>query len=161
MTLLPVVERELRVAARERGTYRVRFIAAFVTVLFSVFSLWFVRVAFDERPLPPRELFLFLTWFSFVFVVLAGFSLTCDSIREEKQDSTLGVLSLTDLKGYDVVLGKFSVAVLRGFYSLLATVPVLALPLMMGGTNLTELARVALTLLITLLFSMTVEIGRA
>jgi ABC-type transport system involved in multi-copper enzyme maturation permease subunit len=156
MTLLPVVERELRVAARERGTYRVRFLAAFITVLFSVFSLWFVRVAFDERPLPPRELFLFLTWLSFVFVVLAGFSLTCDSICEEKRESTLGLLLLTDLKGYDVVLGKFSVAVLRGFYSLLATIPVLALPLMMGGTNLTELARVSVTLLITLLFSMTV-----
>ena len=156
MTLLPVVERELRVAARERGTYRVRFIAAFITVLFSVFSLWFVRVAFGERPIPPRDLFLFLTWISFVFVVLAGFSLTCDSISEEKRDSTLGLLFLTDLKGYDVVLGKFSVAVLRGFYSLLATVPVLALPLMMGGTNLTELARVSLTLLVTLLFSMTV-----
>ena len=155
MTLLPVVERELRVAARERGTYRVRFVAAFVTVLFSVFSLWFVRVAFDERPLPPRDLFLFLTWISYIFVLLAGFSLTCDSISEEKRDSTLGLLFLTDLKGYDVILGKFSVAVLRGAYALLATVPVLALPLMMGGTNLSELSRVALTLLITLLFSMT------
>ena len=156
MTLLPVVERELRVAARERGTYRVRFLAAFVTVLFSVFSLWFVRFAFNERPIPPRDLFLFLSWISFIFVVLAGFSLTCDTISEEKRDSTLGLLFLTDLKGYDVVLGKFSVAVLRGVYALLATVPVLALPLMMGGTNLSELARVAFTLLITLLFSMTV-----
>ena len=154
MTLLPVVERELRVAARERGTYRVRFLAAFVTVLFSVFSLWFVRVVFNERPIPPRDLFLFLAWISFIFVLFAGFSLTCDAISEEKRDSTLGLLFLTDLKGYDVVLGKFSVAVVRGVYALLATVPVLALPLMMGGTNLGELACVALTLLVTLIFSM-------
>src|SRR5687768_4645112 len=138
MTLLPVVERELRVAARERGTYRVRFLAAFLTILFSAFSLWFVRVAFNERPIPPRDLFLFLSWICYIFVAIAGFTLTCDTISQEKRDSTLGLLFLTDLRGYDIVLGKLTVAAARGLYALGATFPVLALPLMMGGTNLAE-----------------------
>ena len=154
MTLLPVVQRELRVAARERNTYRVRFLAAFVTVLFSIFSLWFIRAVFGEAPIRPRELFLFLTWIAYIFVCLAGFSLTCDSISQEKRDATLGLLFLTDLKGYDIVVGKLSVAVIRGLYALIATFPVLALPLMMGGTNLSELARTTATLLVALLFSM-------
>ena len=154
MTLLPVVQRELRVAARERNTYRVRFLAAFITVLFSIFSLWFIRAVFGEAPIRPRELFLFLTWIAYIFVCVAGFSLTCDSISQEKRDATLGLLFLTDLKGYDIVLGKLSVAVMRGLYALIATFPVLALPLMMGGTNLIELARTTGTLLIALLFSM-------
>ena len=156
MTLLPVVERELRVAARERNTYRVRFLAAFITILFCIFSLWFVRAFFNAGTIPPRELFLFLTWMIYVFVIIAGFSLTCDCISEEKRDSTLGLLFLTDLRGYDVVLGKLAAAAARGFYALLATVPVLALPLMMGGTNLTELARTTITLVTTLFFSMSV-----
>jgi ABC-type transport system involved in multi-copper enzyme maturation permease subunit len=156
MTLLPVVERELRVAARERNTYRVRFLAAFLTVLFCVFSLWAVRVFFGGSTIPPRELFLFLTWIMFGFVILAGFSLTCDCISQEKRDSTLGLLFLTDLRGYDVVLGKLAAAAARGFYALLATVPVLALPLMMGGTNLTELARTTVTLVTSLFFSMAI-----
>lgn len=155
MTLLPVVERELRVAARGRNTYRVRLMAAFFTVLFSIFSLWFVPVFFGQsNRISPRELFLILTWIEFVFVLIAGFALTCDSISEEKRDSTLGLLFLTDLKGYDVVLGKLSVAAVRGWYAMIATVPVLAIPLMLGGTDLAELARTTLALSGTLLFSM-------
>ncbi len=158
MRLLPVVERELRVAARERNTYRVRFLAAFVTVLFSAFSLWMVRAFFGANPIQPRELFLFLTWIEFVFFVIAGFTLTSDSISLEKRDATLGLLFLTDLKGYDVVLGKLTAAAMQGLYAFLATVPVLALPLMLGGTNLSELARTTLTLLLTLMLSMAVGI---
>ena len=159
MTLLPVVQRELRVAARERNTYRVRFLAAFITILFSIFSLWFVRFAFGGNPIPGRELFYFLTWIAYIFVCIAGFSLTCDNISHEKRDATLGLLFLTDLKGYDIVLGKLSVAVIRGLYALIATFPVLALPLMMGGTNLHELVRVTGTLVVALLFSMTVGLA--
>ncbi|MGZ8921249.1 MAG: ABC transporter permease [Limisphaerales bacterium] len=159
MTLLPVVQRELRAAARERNSYRVRFLAAMLTVMFSVFSLWFIRFAFNETPIPPRTLFLFLTWIAYVFVCIAGFSLTCDSISQEKRDATLGLLFLTDLKGYDVVLGKLCIAVLQGVYALIATFPVLALPLMMGGTNLTELARTTGTLVVALVFSMAVGIA--
>jgi uncharacterized membrane protein YecN with MAPEG domain len=82
MTLLPVVQREIRVAARERNTYFVRFLAAFTPVLFSIFSLWFVSAAFNEQPIPPRQLFLFLTWIAYIFVALAGFVLTCDAISQ-------------------------------------------------------------------------------
>jgi hypothetical protein len=156
MTLLPVVERELRVGSRDRGTYRVRFLAALVPTLFSIFSLWFVRAIFHEPPIQPRELFLILTWLEFVFVVIAGFSLTCDAISHEKRDATLGLLFLTDLKGYDIVLGKLSVAILRGVYALVGTIPVLALPLMLGGTDFAEFSRTSVTLLVTLFFSMTI-----
>jgi ABC-type transport system involved in multi-copper enzyme maturation permease subunit len=156
MTLLPVVERELRVGSRDRSTYRVRFLGAFILTLFSIFSLWFVRAAFNERPIPPRDLFLFLTWIEFAFVIGAGFTLTCDAISREKRDATLGLLFLTDLKGYDIVLGKLTVAALRGLSAIVATIPILALPLMLGGTDLAELSRTSLTLLVTLFFSMTI-----
>ena len=156
MTLLPVVERELRVGSRDRSTYRVRFLAALIPILFCIFSLWFVRVFFNERPIPPRELFLILTWMEFGFVAIAGFALSCDRISLEKRDNTLGLLFLTDLKGYDIVLGKLAVSMLRGVSALLGTLPVLALPLMLGGTNFTEFFRTSLTLVLTLFLSMTV-----
>src|SRR6266540_803011 len=115
MTLLPVVEREMRVAARDRNMYRVRFLAALLTILFTGFSLWFVTLM-NGRPLPPRELFVVLCWMEFLFLALAGFWLTCDSISEEKRDTTLGLLFLTDLRGYDVVLGKLTVAAIRDLF---------------------------------------------
>lgn len=155
MTLLPVVEREMRVAARETNTYRVRFLAALLTVAFSGFSLWFVTL-FKAQPIPPRELFLALTWIEFVFVMIAGFSLTADAISEEKREATLGLLFLTDLRGYDIVLGKLATAAIRGIFALIGTFPILALPLMMGGTNGPEFARTTATLLMVLFFSMAV-----
>ena len=157
MTFLPLVQRELRVASRERNTYRMRVLAAFLPVLFSAFSLWFVTIL-GERPIPPRELFLFLVWIEYLFLLIAGFCLTADSISEEKRDATLGLLFLTDLKGVDVVVGKLAGAGVRGLYAALATLPVLALPLLMGGTNGPEFARTSLVLLLTLLLSMCVGI---
>jgi ABC-type transport system involved in multi-copper enzyme maturation permease subunit len=156
MTLLPVVERELRVGARNRATYRLRFLAPLIPTLFSIFGLWFVPTFFNEGPIPPRDLFLILTWMAFVFIAIAGFALTCDTISLEKRDATLGLLFLTDLKGYDIVLGKLAVAALRGVSSFVGTIPVLALPLMLGGTDLAEFSRISLTILLTLFFSMTV-----
>jgi ABC-type transport system involved in multi-copper enzyme maturation permease subunit len=155
MNVIPVVEREMRVAAREPNTYRLRFLAAFLTVLFSGFSLWIVTLV-EGTAISPRELFIALTWIEFVFVMIAGFSLTADAISEEKRESTLGLLFLTDLKGPDIVLGKLAAAAARGIFALIGTFPVLALPLMMGGTNGPEFARVMGVLLVALLFSMAV-----
>src|SRR6185436_11451100 len=145
MTLLPVVHRELRVASRELNTYRVRFLAALIPVLFCIFSLLIITFL-REPPIPGRNLFYILTWIAFIFVTVTGFCLTADSIAEEKRDATLGLLFLTDLKGYDVVLGKICGAGIRGLYALLATFPVLALPLMMGGSGAGEFARTVLVL---------------
>lgn len=156
MTLLPVVERELRVGARNRSTYYLRFVAPLIPTAFSIFGLWFVPTFFNEGPIPPRDLFLILTWMEFAFIIIAGVALTCDSISQEKRDNTLGLLFLTDLKAYDIVLGKLAVAVLRGVSTLIGTIPVLALPLMLGGTDLAEFSRISLTLLLTLFFSMTI-----
>src|SRR3954468_1367837 len=157
MTFLPVVQRELRVASRERNTYRLRFLAALLPVIFCVFSLWVV-VLLREEPIPSRGLFFAITWIAYVFVSIAGFCLTADTIAEEKRDSTLGLLFLTDLKGYDIVLGKWSGAGLRGLYALFATFPVLALPLIMGGSGVGEICRTTFILVLALLLSMSVGI---
>lgn len=62
------------------------------------------------------------------FQLLAGTAVTADCLSEEKRDGTLGPLFLTDLRGYDVVLGKLVATALPVFYSLVAAIPVLALP---------------------------------
>ena len=54
-----------------------------------------------------KALYTTLTGFAFGLCLLAGVLLTADCLSEEKREGTLGLLFLTDLKGYDVVLGKF------------------------------------------------------
>jgi ABC-type transport system involved in multi-copper enzyme maturation permease subunit len=83
------------------------------------------------------------------YVMMAGIFQTADSISEEKREGTLGLLFLTDLKGYDVVLGKLASSSLHSFYTFLAVVPVMALPLLMGGMTVDEFWRVTLVLVVT------------
>ena len=105
MTFLPVVERELRVAARRRATYWTRFGSA-LTALGLYVWIWFVVGGTGPQTQLSTVLFTSLSIMAYAYTLMAGVSLTADCLREEKREGTLGLLFLTDLKGYDVVLGK-------------------------------------------------------
>jgi hypothetical protein len=79
---------------------------------------------------------------------------TADCLSEEKREGTLGLLFLTDLKGYDVILGKLSATSLNSIYGLLAMLPILALSLVLGGVTPGEFWRMALALANLLFFSL-------
>jgi ABC-type transport system involved in cytochrome c biogenesis permease component len=140
MTFLPVAERELRVAARKRGTFWVRISAALVALVIA--GLFLVFALFPPFAMSPQSLggglFATLTWIGLVVSLSAGLFFTSDCMSEEKREGTLGFLFLTDLKGYDVVIGKLLATSLRGFYALLAVLPILALTLTMGGITGTQ-----------------------
>ncbi|HUL51338.1 MAG TPA: ABC transporter permease [Candidatus Nitrosotalea sp.] len=153
MTFLPIVERELRVAARRRGTYWSRAASALVAI---VICAWLFL--FTARTDPVRELgktlFYILSVIFFGSGLLAGVRFTADTLSEEKREGTLGLLFLTDLKGYDVVLGKLVASSMSAFYGLLAIFPVMAIPLLLGGVAPAEFWRMTLVLSNTLFFSL-------
>src|SRR5256714_2166981 len=148
MTFLPIVERELRVSARRRSTYWLRFF-----LVLGALVLWFfLFVSSGNFAVSPRGkmLFVALGFLALGFGLLAGIFLTADCLSEEKREGTLGLLFLTPLRGYDVVLGKLIANSLPAIYGLLAIVPLLALSLLMGGVTAGEFWRVALVLVTTL-----------
>ena len=49
------------------------------------------------------------------YCLLEGTRLAADCRGEEKREGTLGLLFLTDLQGYDVVLGKYLATSPRSF----------------------------------------------
>lgn len=157
MVVLPVVERELRVAARGRATYRVRFYA--VMVMLGVF-VWFLKTSgldpnssqFGERVMEN------LLIPAFFFSLLIGVIATADCVSSEKRDGTLGLLFLTDLKGYDVICGKLAANSLNALYGLLAILPVLSLPVMLGGVTLVQFVKLAVVLLSTMVLSLSAGI---
>lgn len=81
------------------------------------------------------QLFASLMWTAFLGALGAGLFFTSDSISEEKREGTMGLLFLTDLRGYDIVTGKFLASALRGVYGLLAAVPIIGISLTMGGVT--------------------------
>lgn len=152
MTFLPIVTRELRVASRRRSTYWLRTGASLMVIFLGT---WLFLLMKNE---PPRDLsaYLFgtLTGSAVLYALLSGIRATADCISEEKREGTLGLLFLTDLKGYDVVLGKLVANSVNAFYSVVAVVPVLAIPLLMGGLTPGEFGRMALVTLNSLFFSL-------
>lgn len=154
MTFLPIVDRELRARARRRSTYWVRLGAAGVAIAIAIFMLLLIEGAASPISFG-SSVFYTLAWLTFVYCLLEGARSTTDCLSEEKRDGTLGLLFLTDLRGYDVVLGKFAATSLNSFYGLLAMFPALAIPLVLGGVTAGEFWRVVLLLMVTLLFSIT------
>jgi ABC-type transport system involved in cytochrome c biogenesis permease component len=148
MTFLPVVERELRVAARRRGTYWGRFVAALIG---AALAAWVLLAADDTNAKIGADLFRVVSAVVFVYAIVAGTLVTCDCLSEEKREGTLGLLFLTDLKGHDVVLGKLAATSVNIFYGMLAVLPVLSIPFILGGVSQAEMLRVVLVA-INLLF---------
>src|SRR5438034_1912167 len=77
-----------------------------------------------------------------------------DCLSEEKRDGTLGLLFLTDLKGYDVVFGKLAATSVNSIYALVAVVPVISLPVQFGGVTAMELLQSSLVLVNTIFLSL-------
>lgn len=155
MTFLPIVERELRVRARRKSTYRFRLLAALGAILL----VGFLLLAAEGSSSPGhvgKWMFDVLAWVAFLYCLNDGARHTADCLSEEKRSGTLGLLFLTDLRGYDVVLGKLMAMSLNSFYGMLAIFPPLAIPLVIGGVTVGEFWRLVLVLLDTLFFSLTV-----
>lgn len=152
MTFLPIAERELRVASRRRSTFWLRFLMPLGLLLLATWVL-VVSDRESQREIG-KVIFYLLTGGLTLFALTSGMRSTADSLAEEKREGTLGLLFLTDLRGYDVVVGKLLANSLSVFYGVLAVLPILAVPLLMGGVAGAEVGRMAIVLVNTLLFSL-------
>jgi hypothetical protein len=150
------VDRELRVASRKGSTYWIRLGVAAQAALVAA-AAW---VASEVRPGVKfgQTLFWGLAAVAMIHCLLAGRRSTADCLSQEKREGTMGLLFLTDLKGFDVVIGKLVANSLGGFYGLLAIFPVLAVPLLVGGMTSGELWRMALALVVTFVFSLAIGV---
>jgi hypothetical protein len=146
MTALPIVERELRVAARQAMTWWRRVFVVGVGLL--VLSLAYLNVSrYSSAMQVGQELFQGLTIFGFFYCILFGLMATSECISAEKRGGTLGLLFLTHLKGYDVVLGKLCASSIHVLLGLVSLLPLLALPILLGGVGWQQFGAVVLALL--------------
>ncbi|MCB1127082.1 MAG: ABC transporter permease subunit, partial [Verrucomicrobiae bacterium] len=151
MTLLPIIERELRVKARRKGLRSPRVITAVVALLIVTWTVFVPQ--WWGLPMPPQA--AVATCFSLLTLVAAfmGARLTADSVSEEYREQTLGLLLLSHLKGWEVATGKLMSNTVTAGYTLMATVPVLSIPLLRGGAEPVAVFKLALVMLNTLVLS--------
>ncbi|HTA29838.1 MAG TPA: hypothetical protein VK731_05105 [Candidatus Cybelea sp.] len=151
MNFLPIAVRELQVTARKPMTCYWRSLsalnAACVTLGFLLAGFGGGMTAASAGELT----FQILSGIGYGIAAGAAALMTSDCISEERRDGTLGFLFLTDLKGYDIVLGKMA-RLSTPFYCLAATIPALGFTMLLGGVSISDFARVAIALLNTIFF---------
>jgi hypothetical protein len=152
MPFWPVAAREARAAARAPRTYGWRAAVTAVGIAVIPISLWVSQTA----PSPGRAVFIAVATMAFIYCLFGGVLRTADAIAEEKRENTLGLLFLTDLKVADVVSGKLLASTATLFFGLLAILPLLTIPVLIGGVSSRDLIRIALCLLNSLFFSISV-----
>ena len=149
----PVIQRELQVASRRTQTWHVRVVFGVGAMAAFAFGLALPDVPVRERG---QVVLMCLAICGFVLCLFSGTYLTADAISLEKRGGTLGLLFLTPLKGWRIVLGKAAIHSLQMGYALLGAFPILFIPLLMGGVGWAEVTRSRLVLMASLLLSLAV-----
>src|SRR5256885_14793366 len=129
---------------------------------FFVLKIFCIFFFFMMKNNPPQTiaqvLFGVLTSCATLSAFLSGLRATADCLSGEKREGTLGLLFLTDLRGYDVVIGKMAANSINAFYGILAVLPIFGVPLLMGGITLGEFGRMTLVAINALFFSLSLGI---
>ena len=152
MRFLSVADRELRSAARQKATYRTRWMTAALFFGLLVWLLWAFDGFTNRRAAP--EIFKVLSVLTFLYCLFLGTARTADCISVERREGTLGLLFLTNLNSAEIIGGKLCSTALASVYGLMAIFPMLALPLLMGGITFGYFARTVIGLLNGILFAL-------
>lgn len=133
MNAWPVMQRELRAEARNKSNYWTRVYAGLLLVIM------FAGVMFLAEEVSPSRLggLLFGNLHTVIAVLiwLGAPLMTADCIARERRDGTLGLLFLTPLPPSGLAIGKSLIHGLRSLSLLLVAVPVMFLPVLLGGVT--------------------------
>jgi ABC-type transport system involved in multi-copper enzyme maturation permease subunit len=131
MTVLPVIGRELRAAARAPFSYYLRVLG----VVALLFTLLLPGAMENLGTGAGGTLFTYFHYSLFFAIWFLVPLLAADAISQERREGTLPLLFLTPLKPGGIVFGKGMVHGLRAFTLWLAVVPVLTICFLVGGVG--------------------------
>ena len=130
----PVIVRELRSVGRSAGNYWLRSLACGIACVTALVAGLLTLGTTSHG----KEVFsaLHLTTFCAIWVLVP--LIAADCLSRERREQTLGLLFLTPLKPLQITVAKTLAQSVRGFMLWLATLPVIVLPLLMGGVTATQ-----------------------
>lgn len=132
MAILPIIERELRVALRKKRPVRRRLQVAALAVGGTLLFLWMSAVWGNQQAGHNLHQLLCL---AAGYLVLQTPRLTAGIFAQERREQTLGLLFLSGLGASEVFASKLFSATLVAFGDLLALFPMLAVPFLIGGVS--------------------------
>ena len=113
--------------------YWLRLLAA--GAVLAAIAYWMIqpRFAFTSPARVGHEIFLLLHWVVLAAIWIIVPMLTADSLSREKREGTLGLLFLTNLSARAIVFAKGAAAGLLALTLWLSVVPIMTVPVLMGG----------------------------
>lgn len=150
MLLLSVIAREFRESARKKRAHGLRIVFG------AAMAAWFCIVALKAK-LEGAEALGRAVYDGIVLPLAYGLmllapALAAPSIATERKEETLGLLFLTRLRPYHIVLAKFAARLVELLWFVLIALPFLALPILFGGVGRDEVISDALILLGLIIF---------
>ncbi|MGD9855982.1 MAG: ABC transporter permease [Planctomycetaceae bacterium] len=152
---LPLLAKELLEQSARKRTYVLRTVYA--CLLFFGGLMMFYGIIYDQARNPlsvlgrGREVFLALMGLQLFGIYLFMPALTCAVITSEKERKTLGLLFLTKLGPWTIVLEKFLGRCFTMLTFLMLSLPLMAFAYSLGGVNARDLVVASWMLLITTL----------
>ncbi len=147
----PIFMRELATVPRRKGHFPTRAALLGLLAILGV-TLWQATVGFTKTATLGETARFGLLYFQIVVYVelllllfFAALS-AASTVSQEKDRRTFILLLLTDMKDYEIVLGKLLGSLLPLTAMLLTTVPVLAMLLLLGGIDPTQVIQAAVVL---------------
>lgn len=140
MRILPVISRELRAQSRQPFTHWLRVLGVTVVLV------WGLLFAFDNQHASNMGSVIFgqihrsLFWAIWLLVPFSA----ADCISRERREGTLGLLFLTPLKPRDIVVAKGFAHGFRAMTLLLAVLPAMMIPFLLGGVSWNQVVMMAL-----------------
>jgi ABC-type transport system involved in multi-copper enzyme maturation permease subunit len=155
MAVLPIIERELRVALRKQRPVQHRVRVA--TYCAGGVLLFVLLATLTGNRNGSRDLHQ-LMCLAGLYTVLRAPRLTAGIFASERREQTLGLLFLSGLSAGEVFLSKVISAAAIAFTDLLAIFPFLALPFLMGGISFDLFLATVFCLPGSLLFALSVSL---
>jgi ABC-type transport system involved in multi-copper enzyme maturation permease subunit len=136
----PIFDKELRVSARRRRNYVLRFVyLILLTAFLALIWLNEVRIAGSAAFLASQmaragqNIVTVIVWFQFCAAQVVAIIMLSTSISDEIYNRTLGVLMTTPINSFQIVMGKVFSKLLQLVLLLAITFPLLAIVRVFGG----------------------------
>jgi ABC-type transport system involved in multi-copper enzyme maturation permease subunit len=147
----PIFARETLTLPRRARHYMLR--AAYLGLLWVLgLTVWQTTVGWSQTATLGDNarfnllLFQLLTFVQLTLLLFFAALSAAGAITQEKDRRTFVLLLLTDLRNYEIVLGKLFGSLLQILFFLLATIPLLGLTLLLGGVAPAQVAEAMVVL---------------
>ena len=152
---LPLLMKELAEQSARRRTYVIRTLYATLLFAFATFIFWASVYREINSPFEVlgrgREMFLSVIFLQIGGIYLFMPAITCGVITSEKERNTIGLLLLTKLGPWTILLEKLLGRLVPMGTFLLLSLPLLGFSYALGGVTQLELCTGVLTLFLTVL----------